>query len=99
MNTSTYTLCALLMGFGLLLVPVGELLAATTGSEYQTLFNRLSGWTSGFLARAFALAALLLGLGIGIAQGSALPAVMGVVVALLASVFPAIVNGMLTAVI
>jgi conjugal transfer pilus assembly protein TraA len=97
MNTVNYALVAGLVAFSMLLVPAGELLAATTGSEWQTVFNRLSGWASGFLARSLAFIALLVGIGIGIAQGSAMPAVMGVVVALMASVFPAIANGMLTA--
>ena len=97
MNATNYAVLAVLLAMSMLIVPAGELLAATTGSEWQTLFNRLSGWTSGFLARSLAFIALLVGICIGIAQGSAMPAVAGVVVALMASVFPAIANGMLTA--
>jgi conjugal transfer pilus assembly protein TraA len=99
MQTHTFAIFASLLACALLAAPAGELLAATTGSEWQTLFNRLSGWSQGLLMRAFAFAALLVGIGLGIAQGSALPAVTGIVVALLGTVVPGVITGMLTALV
>jgi len=83
----------------LLLGLSAEAVAATTGSEWGTLFNRLAGFTQGFLGRSLALAALLAGIGLGIAQANAYPAVVGLVVCLMCTVFPSFVNGMLTALV
>jgi len=81
----------------LLIGACGIAMSATTGSEFQGLFNRLSDWTSGFLGRSLSFAAFLVGLGLGMARGSALPAVVGIVVALMTSVAPGVINGMLSA--
>jgi conjugal transfer pilus assembly protein TraA len=81
----------------LLIGACGVAMSATTGSEFATLFNRLSDWTTGFLGRALAFAGFLVGIGMGIARSNAMPAVVGIVFALMTSVAPSIINGMLSA--
>lgn len=73
--------------------------AGTTGAEFQGLFNTISGWTNGFLGRALAIAAFLFGAGVGIAKQSIVPAILGVVFALVFAVGPGVINAMLTATI
>lgn len=83
----------------LLIGACGLAMSATTGSEFATLFNRLSDWTTGFLGRALAFAGFLVGVGMGIARATAMPAVIGIVFALMTSVAPSIINGMLSAIV
>jgi conjugal transfer pilus assembly protein TraA len=73
--------------------------AGTTGVEFQGFFDLISGWTSGYLGKGIALAALLLGAAGGLVKGTMMPALVGVGFALLFTVGPGVITGMMTAVI
>ena len=73
--------------------------AGTSGTEFQGLHTTLTGWTEGFLGKALAIAAFLFGAGMGVAKQTVVPAILGVVFALVFSVGPDIINTMMTAVI
>lgn len=73
--------------------------AGTTGTEFQGLFDMLVGWASGYLGKALAIAAFLVGAVIGFAKSTAMPALVGVVFAVVFSIGPGVINGMMTAVI
>lgn len=61
----------------------------------QTLIN----WLEGDLGTLMAVAALAIGLGVGIARATAVPAVVGLVVALFATYGPSVLEGIATATI
>lgn len=81
------------------LVAVTSAHAGTTGTEFQGLFDMLVGWASGYLGKALAIAAFLVGAVIGFAKSTAMPALVGVVFAVVFSIGPGVINGMMTAVI
>ena len=94
----TRTLQNLIFGASLM-VFAGSALAGTTGTEFQTLYTTLLGWTTGFLGKSIAIAAFLLGAGIGIARSSPIPALVGIVFALFMVYVPTIIDNIMTAVI
>lgn len=67
-------------------------LAATTGSEFQAVYDFVFNAATGYLGRAIAIAGGLIGLGIGAASGKALPAVIGIVLAIFGALGPSIIN-------
>lgn len=73
--------------------------AGTTGAEFQGLYDLLFGWMQGFLARAIALAASIAGAFYGLAKQNPLLGITGVIFAVILSVGPGVINGILTAVI
>jgi len=72
---------------------------ASTDSEFIGLYNMMISWTSGFLAKALALAAFLFGAGVGIAKQTVIPAIFGIVLALVLTIGPGVVEGMFSATI
>jgi conjugal transfer pilus assembly protein TraA len=81
------------------LVATSVAVAGTTGTEFQAMYNLLLGWAEGFLGKAMAIAAFLFGAGFGVAKQTILPAVLGVVFALVFAIGPGVINGMLTALV
>ena len=73
--------------------------AGTTGPEFQDLHTLLTGWAGGYLGRSIAIAAFLLGAGFGVAKQTILPAVLGLVFAVVFLVGPGVIDSMLSAVI
>lgn len=73
--------------------------AATTGSEFKKLADMVQGWTEGYLGMALALAALAIGLSVGLVKQTVMPAIVGLGVALFATMGPGIIMSMFTAVI
>ena len=73
--------------------------AGTTGSEFQNLFDLVSGWATGYLGKALAIGAFLVGAIVGFAKSTAMPALIGIVFAILFSVGPGVITGMMTATI
>jgi len=82
-----------------LLAAPGIAMAGTTGTEFQTLYNLLVGWATGFLGKAIAIAAFIIGMGMGIAKSSPIPALGGVVFALFVAYIPAVIGGIVTGVV
>jgi conjugal transfer pilus assembly protein TraA len=73
--------------------------AGTSGSEFGVLYNLVKGWTTGLLGRTLAIAAFLVGAIVGFAKSNAMPALIGIVFALLFAVAPGIIDGIASAVI
>ena len=73
--------------------------AGTTGTEFQSLHTMLTGWANGYLGKALAVAAFLFGAGFGVAKQTILPAILGIVFALVFAIGPGVIDGMLTATI
>lgn len=82
-----------------LLAAAAAVTAGTTGTEFQGFYNLMTSWTSGFLGKGIALAAFLLGAGMGVAKQTILPAVLGIVFAVVFSVGPGVITGMMSATI
>jgi len=75
--------------------------AAMAGSDttFDGIVSTLIGWLEGDLGTLMAVSALAVGLGIGIARATAVPAVVGLVVALFANYGPSVLQGIATATI
>jgi conjugal transfer pilus assembly protein TraA len=85
---------------GIVLAVLGtSAIAGTSGPEFGELYNTLLGWTEGFLGKSLAFAAFLFGAGFGVAKQTIVPAIMGIVFALIFAVGPSVITGMMTAVI
>jgi len=78
--------------FLLLVVVPGVALAATTGAEFQTAYQFFFDAATGYLGRGIAIVGGIIGLGIGAARGSALPAIIGVILAVFGALGPTIVD-------
>ncbi len=74
-----------------LLVP-GLALAATTGAEFQPAYQFFYDAATGYLGRGIAIVGGLVGLGYGAAKGSAVPAIIGVVLAIFGALGPTIID-------
>jgi len=83
----------------LILGTVASAHAATSGAEFQNLFNLIQGWATGYLGKALAIGAFLVGAIVGFAKSTAMPALIGIVFAILFSVGPGVIAGMMTATI
>ena len=81
----------------LILGTVASAHAGTTGAEFLNLFNMISGWATGYLGKALAIGAFLVGAIVGFAKSTAMPALIGIVFAILFSVGPGVITGMMTA--
>ena len=75
----------------LVLLP-GAALAATTGAEFETAYQFFFDAATGYLGRGIAIVGGVIGLGIGAARGSALPAVIGVILAVFGALGPTIID-------
>lgn len=82
---------------GLFAVAVAQ--AGTTGTEFEELHTLLTGWANGYLGKALAVAAFLFGAGYGVAKQTIVPAILGIVFALVFAIGPGVIEGMLTATI
>jgi len=73
------------------LVPTA-VFAATTGSEFQAVYDFIHGAATGYLGRSIAIAGGLIGLGFGAASGRPVIAVVGIVLAIFGALGPSIIN-------
>ena len=73
--------------------------AAQTGTEFKTVSDMLQAWAEGYLGMTIALAAFIIGLAVGLMKQTIMPAVVGIGVALAATLGPKIIISMFTAVI
>ncbi len=80
-----------LLFFVLCLLP-GIALAATTGTEFQAAYQFFYDAATGYLGRGIAIVGGVIGLGIGAAKGSALPAIIGVILAIFGALGPTIID-------
>lgn len=86
---------------GVALAAVGTAAQAgvVTGPEFKALYDMLIGWSEGYLGMALAVAAFLTGAIVGFAKSTAMPALVGIVFAVVFSIGPGIITGMFGAVI
>lgn len=73
--------------------------AGTTGTEFGALYNLVTGWSQGYLGRTLSIAAFLVGAIVGFAKSTAMPALIGIIFAILFSIGPGIINGIASAVV
>lgn len=65
--------------------------AASTGEEFDSLYDLLVAWTGGTLGKSIALIFLLVGLGIGVIRGSIIGAITCIAAALSLVVAPDVI--------
>jgi len=80
--------------FGITLLIPGIALAATTGGEFQAFYDFIYDAATGYLGRGLAITGGVFGLAYGIGRGSALPAVLGIILAIFGMLGPTIVNAL-----
>jgi conjugal transfer pilus assembly protein TraA len=85
--------------FLIALIAVWSAVAGETGTEFEGLYDLLFGWAQGYLGKAFAFAAFIAGIAAGVAKSSPMLGAIGIVFAIVISVGPGIINGILTATI
>lgn len=73
--------------------------AATSGSEFKKFAEMIQGWAEGYLGMALALCAFLIGLSVGLMKQTLMPALVGLGVALFATMGPSVLVSMFTAII
>lgn len=73
--------------------------AGSSGTEFQGLYNLIKGWSEGYLGRTLAVAAFLVGAIVGFAKSTAMPALVGIIFAVLFAIGPGIIDGIASAVI
>ena len=98
-KTSTKKTFALTAGLILSLVTVGAMASTTGSTEFGAIYTRLTDWTNGTLGRIIALGMIIVGLGIGVVRQSIMGVVVGVGGGLVMSQAPALVSGIIGAVI
>ena len=73
-----------------------EALGGTTGTEFQSIYTKIKGWSTGYLGRLLALCTFIIGLGASIMRQTLFPALTGIGVALVVSLGPALIEGIAT---
>lgn len=73
--------------------------AGVTGTEFQVTYDLLVGWAKGYLGKIFAVAAFLIGAGFSAARQNPMPAIFGLVLALIIGFGPSLIESVLTATI
>lgn len=68
--------------------------AGTTGVEFKGVYDFIYGAATGYLGRAICIFAGVVGISIGAAMGKAMPAIIGVILAIFGTLGPAIVNSL-----
>ena len=67
-------------------------LASVTGPEFQSAYQFFFDAATGYLGRGIAIVGGIIGLGIGAARGSAIPAIIGVILAVFGALGPTIID-------
>ncbi len=73
--------------------------AGVTGTEFQATYDLIVGWAKGYLGKIFAVAAFLIGCGFSAARQNPMPAIFGLVLALIISFGPSLIESILTAIV
>ena len=71
--------------------------AGVTGTEFQATYDLIVGWAKGYLGKIFAVAAFLIGCGFSAARQNPMPAIFGLVLALIIGFGPSLIESILTA--
>ena len=83
----------------LVLVASAPAIASTTGADFKGVYDFISDAATGYLGRAIAIFAGVVGLALGAASGKAMPAIMGVILAIFGTLGPQIVNSLFSSAI
>lgn len=83
----------------IVLVLVEPALAGTDGAEFQSIYEKVKGWVSGYLGKLLALFAFLVGLFYGAIKQNFIVALGGVGIAIMIAVMPALMESLVTGVI
>lgn len=78
----------------ILCVACSPALASTSGSDFEGVYTFIYDAATGYLGRAIALFAGVVGLALGAASGKAMPAIMGVILAIFGTLGPTIINSL-----
>ena len=70
--------------------------SGTTDVAFQNLYTMLTSWASGYLGKSLAIGAFLAGAAIGFAKGSAMPALVGIIFAIILGTGPGIIATLIT---
>lgn len=73
--------------------------AGVTGLEFKATYELVVGWAKGYLGKIFAISAFLVGCGFAAARQNPMPAIFGLVLALIIGFGPGLIESMLTATI
>lgn len=73
--------------------------AAVTGAAFKTVYDFIYGAATGYLGRSIAIVGGVIGLGLGAGTGKALPAAIGIILAIFGSLGPTIVNSLFSSAI
>lgn len=73
--------------------------AGTTGDEFKEVYDLFIGWAKGYLGKIFAIAAFLIGCGFAAARQTPMPAIFGLIMALIIGFGPGLIEKILTAII
>lgn len=68
--------------------------AGVTGAEFKGLYDFIYGAATGYLGRSIAVFAGVAGLAMGAMQGKAMPAILGVILAVFGTLGPVIINSL-----
>lgn len=71
--------------------------AGVTGLEFKATYDLVVGWAKGYLGKIFAICAFLVGCGFAAARQNPMPAIFGLVLALIIGFGPDLIESMLTA--
>lgn len=88
---------AILAITGLLLV--GMATAGTTGDEFKDLYTDAKAWAEGYLGKVIAMMAFLLEAGWSAAKQKMMPVIFGLILAIIISIGPALLEKVLSAVV
>lgn len=94
---SRKTLLIAALALAALLVTMSSARAGVTGTEFQATYELIVGWAKGYLGKIFAVAAFLIGCGFSAARQNPMPAIFGLVLALIIGFGPGLIESILTA--
>ena len=92
----TTTAAVFLAVLALALFSPDTALGGTTGTEFQSIYTKVKGWSTGYLGRLLALCTFIIGLGASIMRQTLFPALTGIGVALVVSLGPSLIEGIAT---
>lgn len=78
---------------------IGMATAGTTGDEFKELYDDAKAWADGYLGRVIAMMSFLLGAGWSAAKQNMMPVIFGLILAIIISIGPALLEKVLSAVV
>lgn len=88
-----------LLSLSMVTVDANAAVTNANNDYFQNLYNMAQTWSTGYLARSIAIFSFLLGALGGMVRGSAIPPLIGFGFAVLFSIGPTIITGIMGAVI